>query len=61
MNIDYSYLQIPYYKVKEIDAELVQLQEKFFEKDQKTEKEPKKPTSLTEKLKKQYLEPEQER
>ena len=58
---DYSYLQIPYYKVKEIDAELVQLQEKFFEKDQKTEKEPKKPTSLTEKLKKQYLEPEQGR
>lgn len=60
-NPDYDFRQIPFNIIKEIDTELVQLQEKFFEKDQKTEKEPKKPTSLTEKLKKQYLEPEQER
>ena len=37
------------------------IQEKFFEKDQESKNEPKKPTSLTQKLKNKYLEVEQER
>ena len=46
------YLQFPFNKVKEIDAEIVGLQKKLFEKQAK---------SLTQKLKNKYLEAEQER
>ena len=53
--------KIPMSEILDLSKAVVSAQQKLLAKQQIVENEPKKPVSLTEKLKKQYLEAEQER